>query len=143
MNEIEELRALARKLAAQGEAARASGDMPAALEAFHQGHVCDLAADLLEKKTLQAPVNAATVDRPMFTPEHRVALSKAVTAPKDKFAKAVHDAGLTMAGLARAVGIHPSQITLARQGKRPMPIAKAEHIERLTGFPVSAWPRLS
>lgn len=143
---VKELRAKAAAYDAAGEAALARGEAREAAVAFNQAEICRLAADELERigaKRLPKTVSNAIVDKVMFTAEHKVALSRAKTSPKSKVAKAAQEAGYSLADAARAIGVHPTLMTLAAQGKRGMPTRAAEAFEKLTGYPASSWPRLS
>jgi hypothetical protein len=156
---IDKLRATADEAEAAGYAALAAGDRDAALKAFERAQDCRFFADQLEKK---GPPPALTRQRrplptegagpiidnpPMFTAEHRANMSKA-QAPRGPSAKLAAlawklDPPLSLAGLAKKVGISPSLITKAASGKAPMPTGAADKIQKLTGYPATSWPRLS
>lgn len=141
----EALRKLADEQEARGHACRDAGDVEGAIAAYSQAEVSRRVADGLEargRKALPAVSESAIVDQPVFTAEHKVAMSLA-KAPKDKLAKAARAAGMSLADVARRAGVHPTLMTLARDGRRPMPLAAAEAIRDLIGIPVGFWPRLS
>lgn len=78
-----------------------------------------------------------------LAPAHKIAISKA-SKGKGPFFDAVRASGLTMRGLAEAVGCLPSLLSMYRRrdDPRPIPRDRAEAIEKLTGWPADAkhWP---
>lgn len=94
-----------------------------------------------KRKRLPANVNTRTVDN-VLSSDHRVAISGA-RAPKNKLAAAARASGMSMRDLAKRVGVSVALLSLAAAGRRSIKRQIAEHIERLTGFRVSAWPNLS
>jgi hypothetical protein len=158
-NTAQNLRATADAAEAEGYALLAAGDKQAALAAFQKAQDCRFFAERLEAVQPPAPparqrrrlpgegAGPIIDNQPMFTAEHRANMSKA-RAPRGPSAKLAalawkHDPPLSLAGLAKKAGISPSLITKAASGKAPMPTAAAEKIQRLTGYPTTAWPRLS
>lgn len=158
-NTVERLRATADEAEAAGYAALEAGDKDAALAAFQKAQDCRFFAAQLEKsrppaaparqrRRLPTEGPGSIIDnQPMFTAEHRANMSKAQepTGPSAKLAALAWklDPPLSLAGLAKKAGISPSLITKAASGKAPMPKGAAEKIQRLTGYPITAWHRLS
>jgi DNA-binding transcriptional regulator YdaS (Cro superfamily) len=72
--------------------------------------------------------------------DHRLAISKGAKA--DAFQKAIVARGFSQNSLAKAIGINPAVLSLHRNKLRRIPKARAEEIERLTGWPADAkhWP---
>lgn len=142
----DDLRRDAVRLDAAGQAALDRGDARAAAVAFNQAQVRRLAAEELERlgaKALPTVRNQSTVTRQMMTSEHRVAISKGRSDPKDELSRLARAKKMSLRGLAREAGIGWTLFQLARKGERDMPTRVAERIRDLTGYPVSRWLRLS
>jgi len=83
----------------------------------------------------------------------RLASAEAHPAPMTKLREMALEAGYSLADLARAAksaGLHcsPAMLSMAaprpgRPASKPMPRATAWFIAAATGYPISAWPRLS
>jgi lambda repressor-like predicted transcriptional regulator len=144
-----ELRALADEQEARGHACRDRGDVEGAIAAYSAAEVSRLVAAGLEAqarsggKRLPAAVNKSIMDSNVYTAEHKVEMSRAKVDPKNKLALAAHGAGLSMADLAKKAGVSPSLLNKASKGLRAMPARAADTIQTLTGYPKSAWKRLS
>lgn len=137
----ERLRALAAELEAAAQAN------------LERAQLLRAEADAMEKGwPLPASVNDRIINRSgMFTSEHKVNMGKAkLKNPRNKLAAAAYAAvkpdgtvGYSLVALAKAAGVSNALLTLAYQGKRPMPTRAAEKIQELTGYPVSSWKQLS
>lgn len=79
----------------------------------------------------------------VMTSAHKVAISAGRSSPRNKLAAAARASGITVRELARRVGVSNSLLTMAAQGERSIRRDVAEQIEKLTGFPVSSWRKLS
>lgn len=112
----------------------------------------DQAAELEAAASLPDGVKARILNNSgMFSAEHKVNMSRVkLRNPRNKLAAAAHAAvkpdgtkGYSFVALAKAVGVSAALLTLAYNGDRAMPRHAAEKIEKLIGYPVTAWKRLS
>lgn len=92
-------------------------------------------------KTLTPREQSHTVNSSMMTAVHKVAIS-AGRKKKDAFLQAIRAKGYTLRGLATALDIPPSLISMYRGGDRPIPSDRADRIEALTGWKATRgnWP---
>lgn len=79
-----------------------------------------------------------------MTPEHKLAISEGRTG-RDKFTAKIRAAkpkGYSQNALAKALGIKPSLLSMYRTGERKIPLARAQRVQELTGWPADAahWP---
>jgi len=80
----------------------------------------------------------------VHTQNHRMKISEAKAGDDDPFAKAYRKRGLTQNGLAAAVGIKGSLLSMYRTGARPIPIERARAIAAIIQWPADKahWPNL-
>lgn len=153
---IQELREKADAYEAEAWAAMNADNETAAQTAFRKAAWCRRMADDLEAEDtaarrhdgearLPAGRRRARVvsTTPMLTAEHKVQLSALKTSKGNRLATAARKAGYSLRGLAKEVGVSSGLMTLAYNGDRAMPLAAAEKIQKLTGFPVTSWKRIS
>lgn len=139
-----DLRAKARELDADADAALARGDARATAIAAHQANVARLAADELERladgTSLRAPVNTSTVNT-VTSEDYGVAVSRGKSPAGAPALKAAQDAGYSLRAIAKALKVSPALLSMAAAGSRSIPDELAARFEKLTGFPASKWPR--
>lgn len=99
-----------------------------------------IAAPKHRREVLHKRLRSSSVNVDMNA-DQRLAISKGQKGDA-AFRKAIQAKGYTQNGLARAVGISPAVLSLHRNELRKIPKARAEAIEKLTGWPADAkhWP---
>ena len=141
-----ELRRMAAELAEQAREAFKRGDEVEAMRLVRASWEVRDAADerqqLIKSGRLPGPVNKRTVNTVM-TSAHKVAISAGRSSPRNKLAAAAREKGMTVRELAKKTGVSNSLLTMAAKGERSIRRDLAEQIEKLTGYRVSNWRRLS
>ncbi len=91
---------------------------------------------------LHKRLRRATVNDVSMHADHRLAISKGQGDEDRAFRKAIRAKGYTQNALAKAVGINQAVLSLHRRELRKIPLARAQRIEALTGWPADAkhWP---
>ena len=90
--------------------------------------------EVLHKRPVTSRVNSH------MHAEHRLAIAKGQAKIDKKFKAALRAKGFSQGGLARAIDIQPSLLSMYRTGERKIPLSRAKRIEELTGWSVSSWP---
>ena len=99
-----------------------------------------IAAPKHRREVLHKRLRSSSVNVDMHA-DQRLAISKGQKGD-EAFRKAIRAKGYTQNGLARAVGISPAVLSLHRNELRKIPKARAEAIQKLTGWPADGkhWP---
>jgi hypothetical protein len=102
----------------------------------------ELISSLVEEHRLHPDVNnSKVVSEHMQADSRSIAISKGKS-EKDAFMVKIRASGYTLRSLADAVDTPPSLLSMQRKGERPIPKARAEKIEELTGWSADKkhWP---
>ena len=146
-----EWRKRAAEYDAKAKAAAEAGDQKEALVWVRATWAAQDAAEEMERMAAEKPAGrkrlpraarASTVNTVM-TSAHKVAISAGRSSSRNKLATAARASGMTVRDLAKRIGVSNSLLTMAAQGERSLKRELAEQIEKLTGFPVSSWRKLS
>ena len=147
----EEWDRLADEYEAKARAAVEAGDVEGAAREARRARAARGVARELRGEVLQPQPAHGTVNSEMLSADHRLALSESVAKArklKDKvFREAIRARGYTTNTLAQAAQMSPAALSQARKKKglnnsRPIRRSKAQHIEKLTGWPADEahWP---
>jgi hypothetical protein len=95
--------------------------------------------ELLTKSDVKSRVNSQKMHS-----EHKLAISEGQAKRDKKFKDTIRNAKprYTQAGLAQAIGMKPSLLSMCRSGERAMFLSRARRVEDLTGWPADKahWP---
>jgi hypothetical protein len=145
-DEIARLRAEARRLRVESEAAFDRGDAAAGVLALERAMVREQGAELMEKRPGLPARKQSDTKRGMVSAA-RAHISAGQARAKnegrlDPLIEAANKKGHTLRSLAKAVDVPASIISRARTGTRRIKRSAAKAIEKLTGFPATAdnWP---
>lgn len=133
---------------AKAKAAAEAGDQKEALVWVRATWAAQDAAEEMERmqgdkrKRLPRSAGGRSVNTVM-TSAHKVAISAGRSSPRNKLAVAAREAGLTVRDLAKRLDVSIALLTMAAKGERSLRRDLAERIEKLTGYSVSNWRKLS